>query len=449
MRSLPHDDRRVREESAELYRVPVAARIRELLDELWDDPAFLAEVRERFEERSAHGEFPALREALSKLPEQARDEFLVQCWFDAVESLVPPRTQPWDAMGETVDSYRELLYSGMASLFAGTDYLPELAEEWLAELSRVGYRGMVPSPFHEPSISWRLPTKEQPYGSYSVVSDNLGAHTDAYAVVPEGSRQVLWLQLNGLRSSKRGYREVRVSDRPIRTDTAIVSALTALEGRAVDVEGLRESLERGDISLDESPYMQEPENDRLSPLGRDENPAGIDYVLLLLRYHRPDFGSLSREEKSGLIVHTCARINQFLEALRKLTSFLEYGTPTGQARAVTRDADMDVRAATLRDVVGLTYREIGEELDVPPPKDFEIKGDYPRVRQMVIRGRKILVLALGEDGWRRHIEAMKAEAKRWNSLSEVERDVEDWVEYGLPYEEALRMATYDDELRKN
>jgi hypothetical protein len=36
---------------------------------------------------------------------------------------------------------------------------------------------------------------------------------------------------------------------------------------------------------------------------------------------------------------------------------------------------------------------------------------------------------------------MKAEAKRWNSLSEVEQDVEDWVEYGLPYEEALRMAT--------
>jgi hypothetical protein len=449
MRSLPHDNRRVREESAELYRVPVAARIRELLDELWDDPAFFAEVRKRFEERSAHGEFPALRDALSNIPEQARDEFLVQCWFDAVEALAPPRTQPWDAMGETVDSYRELLYSGMALLYAGTEYLPELAEEWLAELSRVGYRGMVPFPFHEPGISWRLPTKEQPDAFESAVSANLGASEDAYAVVPEDSRQVLWLQLNGQRSSKRGYREVRVSDKPIRTDTAIVSALTALERRTVDVEGLRESLEKGYISLDESPYMQEPENDGPPPLGRDENPAGVDYVLLLLRYHRPDFGSLSSEEKSGLLVHACARINQFLAALKKLTSFLEYGTPTGQARAVTRGADMDVRAATLRDVVGLTYREIGEELDVPPPKDFEIKGDYARVRQMVTRGRKILVLALGEDGWRRHIEAMKAEAKRWNSLSEVEQEVEDWVEYGLPYKEALRMATLDYERRKN
>jgi hypothetical protein len=64
MRSLPHDDRRIREESAELYRVPVAARIEEFLDELWEDPEFFAEVKKRFEERSADGEFPALRDAL-------------------------------------------------------------------------------------------------------------------------------------------------------------------------------------------------------------------------------------------------------------------------------------------------------------------------------------------------------------------------------------------------
>ena len=447
MKRLPRDDRRVREESAELSLVPVAVRIEELLDELWDDPAFFAEVRKRFEERSANGEFPALRKALSKIPEQARDEFIVQCWFDAVESLAPPRTQPWDELEQTVDSYRELLYGGMAFLF--TEDLPWFAEEWLAELSRVGYRGMVPFRSHDSGISSRVPTKEQPDWFYSAVSANLGARKDAYAVVPEDSHQVLWLQLDGQRSSKRGYREVRVSDKPIRTDTAIVSALTALEGRAVNIEGLRESLEKSDISLDESLYMQELRTDGSSPLSGYASSAFLDYVLLLLRYHRPDFSLLSREEKSGLLVHACGRINQFLDALRKLTSFLEYGTPSGQAKAVTRDADMDLRATTLRDVVGLTYREIGEELDVPPPKDFEIKGDYPRVRQMVMRGRKILVLALGEDGWRRHIEAMKTEAKRWNSLSEVEQEVEGWVEYGLPYEEALQMATHDHQRRKN
>lgn len=231
MRSLPHNDRRMREESAELYRAPVAARIEELMDELWEDPEFFAEVRKRFEERSANGEFPALRHALSKIPEEARDEFLVKRWFDAVESLAPPRTQPWDALEETVDSYREMLYEGMAFQF--TKDLPAFAEEWLAELSRVGYRGMVPFRFYNPEIVWPVPTKQQPDRSYSAVSLDLGTHENAYAVVPEGSRQVLWLQLNGRRSIKRGYREIRVSDKPIRTDMAIVSALTALEGQSV------------------------------------------------------------------------------------------------------------------------------------------------------------------------------------------------------------------------
>jgi hypothetical protein len=448
MRSLPHDDRRVREESAELYRASVAARIDELLEELWEDPEFFAEVRKRYEKRSANGEFPALRDALSKISEaEARDEFLIQRWFDAVELLTPPRTQPWDFYS-TMDSYREELYGGMAYLF-GDDEFPEFAEEWLAELNRVGYRGMVPFRFHNPEISWPVPTKEQPDWFLTAVSVNLGAREDAYAAVPKGSRQVLWLLLNGQRSLKHGYREIRVSDKPIRTDMAIVSALTALEGRSVNVDGLRQSLEKSDISLDESLYMQNVGREGPWPLSGHASSQFLDYVLLLLRHHRPDFSLLSREEKIGLLVHACARTNEFIDALKKLMSFLEYGSPDGRVKPATRAADRDVKAAVLRDVDGLTYREIGEELGIPRPKDLEIKGDYPRVRQMVNRGRKILVLALGEDGWRRHIEAMKAEAKRWNSLSDLEQDVEGWIEHGLRYEEALRMATDAHERRNN
>jgi hypothetical protein len=439
MRSLPHDDRRVREESAELYRASVASRIADLLDELWESPEFFAEVKTRFEERGAQGEFPALREALSELSDESRDEFLVQRWFDTVESLTPPRKQPWDILNETMESYREELYGGMAYLFTGRDF-PEFAEEWLAELGRVGYRGMVPFRFHNPEIVWPVHAKEQPNRSYSAVSTNLGTCEDAYVVVPDGSRQVLWLQLNGLRSIKRGYREVRVSDKPIRTDTAIVSALTALEGRSVNVETVREFLEKNELSLDESLYMQVLEIKWPTKLESLTNPVFLDYVLLLLRYHRPDFELLPRDEKIGLLVHTCARINEFLDALKKLTAFLEYGTHDGRAKAATRNADTDVKAAVLRDVDGLTYREIGEELGVPRPTDFEIKGDYARVRQMVSRGRRFLVLAIGEEGWRAHIEAMKAEAKRWNSLSDFDAEVEGWVEYGLPHEEAVRMA---------
>jgi hypothetical protein len=439
MKRLPRDDRRVREESAELYRVPVAVRIEELLDELWDDPAFFAEVRKRFEERSADGEFPALREAISKIPEQARDEFLVQCWFDAVESLTPPQTQPWDELEETVDSYRELLYGGMAFLF--TEDLPWFAEEWLAELARVGYRGMVPYRFYNPEITWPVATKEQADRSETAIPKNLGMSEDAYAAVPDGSRQTLWLQLNGPRSLRSGYREIRVSDKPIRTDMAIVSAMTALEGKSVDVDGLRESLLKSDVSLDESLYMQELESRGPSPVGGHASSLLLDYVLLLLRYHRPDFRYLPREEKISLLVHACSHTNEFLDTLKKLMNFLEYGSPDGRTRVATRDADTDVKAAVLRDVDGLTYRKIGEELDLPRPRDFEVKGDYARVRQMVSRGRKIIFLAIGKDGWRRHIEAMRVEAKRWNSLSGVEQEAEGFVEsLGLPYEEALRIA---------
>jgi hypothetical protein len=143
----------------------------------------------------------------------------------------------------------------------------------------------------------------------------------------------------------------------------------------------------------------------------------------------------------SLLVHACSHTNEFLDTLKKLMNFLEYGSPDGRTRVATRDADTDVKAAVLRDVDGLTYRKIGEELDLPRPKDFEVKGDYARVRQMVSRGRKIIFLAIGKDGWRRHIEAMRAEAKRWNSLSDVEQEAEGFVEYlGLPYEEALRIA---------
>lgn len=167
----------------------------------------------------------------------------------------------------------------------------------------------------------------------------------------------------------------------------------------------------------------------------------LDYVLLLLRYYRPDFDDLPQEEKIGLIEHACGHINEFLEALRKLAAFLEYGAPGKHQKSAARDADRDVRAAVRRDVDGLTYRQIGEEFELPPPKDFKYKGDHPTARQMVSRGRSILERSLGIEGWREHIEAMRAEAKRWSSLSEVEQDAERMMEaLQYPHEEAMRRA---------
>jgi len=82
-----------------------------------------------------------------------------------------------------MESYREELYGGMAYQFRNDEF-PALVEEWLAELSRVGFRGMVPFRFHNPDISWPVPTKEQPDWFLTAVSVNLEACGDAYVVVP-------------------------------------------------------------------------------------------------------------------------------------------------------------------------------------------------------------------------------------------------------------------------
>jgi len=59
---------------------------------------------------------------------------------------------------------------------------------------------------------------------------------------------------------------------------------------------------------------------------------------------------------------------------------------------------------------------------------------------MVNRGRSLLKRALGKEGWQEHIKAMKAEAKRWNALDEIEQSAESMSEHsGIPYEEALRI----------
>ena len=45
----------------------------------------------------------------------------------------------------------------------------------------------------------------------------------------------------------------------------------------------------------------------------------------------------------SLVEGTCARIYEFLEALRKLMEFLEYGTPDGDLRRSMENADRDVK----------------------------------------------------------------------------------------------------------
>lgn len=56
-----------------------------------------------------------------------------------------------------------------------------------------------------------------------------------------------------------------------------------------------------------------------------------------------------------------------------------------------------------------------------------------------------MVRALGKEGWQRQIQAMKDDARRWRSLSEVEQNAEGMAEYlGIPYAEALQRAKEEE-----
>ena len=58
---------------------------------------------------------------------------------------------------------------------------------------------------------------------------------------------------------------------------------------------------------------------------------------------------------------------------------------------------------------------------------------------MVGRGRRALKAALGEDGWKAQVRAMKDEAKRWRSKSTIQHQAELEVEaLDVPYDEVLR-----------
>ena len=67
---------------------------------------------------------------------------------------------------------------------------------------------------------------------------------------------------------------------------------------------------------------------------------------------------------------------------------------------------------------------------------------------MVGRGTRTLKAALGEDGWKGQVRAMKEEAETWRSRSPLQRQAELEAEaLGVPYEEVLRRL--EEELRQS
>jgi hypothetical protein len=237
---------------------------------------------------------------------------------------------------------------------------------------------------------------------------------------------VLWLKPNG-RRSKRGYRSVEVLDTPLQTNTAILAALTALEAKPIDIELLSKYMSHFKAPLREPMMMLHDRDMPTKELWKGfttlvDHPTP-DYVVALLRYYRPEFDDLPHEEKLVLIKEGCARVNTFLEALRYLEAFLEYGVPGQDLRSRMEKAQQDIKAAELKDVEGLSNTKIGKILGISPTLSDLDRRENSRVRASVKRGRPLLTDAFGEEGWRKQVEAKKAERNRFFSLDQEERDI--------------------------
>ena len=205
---------------------------------------------------------------------------------------------------------------------------------------------------------------------------------------------------------KSEYKPIKVLDKPLRTQTGIVSLLTALEANPMDLQRLRETL-------------SEPE----TPLTNSVLVYRLRYVLTLLRYYRPSFDELSHEERWGLVEKTYTRVNQLLTASRQLMEFLEYGEPDRDLRPALENANRDVQAAVLHAVEDMSASQIAKRLKVASKGKYQTKGGHRTVEKMVERGKKLLKDALGEDGWQKQIEAMKADREWFNSLDETQQGI--------------------------
>src|SRR5215212_5384942 len=259
-------------------------------------------------------------------------------------------------------------------------HLPFLARLWLQKLTEVG--------LYEVDRSSGSPPKEQ--ASNYPRAEPL--HTDIYPVKLSDSREVLWFKLNG-RWSKRGYRSVEVLDTPLRTNTAILAALTAVEAKPIDTELLSKYMShfkaplREPMALHHGDMPKELEKEFLTLV---DHPTP-DYVVALLRYYRPEFDELPHAEKLALIQEGCARVNTFLESLRHLEAFLEYGVPRQDLRSRVEKAQQDIKAAELKDVEGLSNPEIGKILGISPTARDRERRENSKVRTSVKRGRPLLI----------------------------------------------------------
>jgi hypothetical protein len=368
---------------------------------------------------------------------------------------------PWDDAPDEIDpeEIREMLYESGIKSFP----LDVLEKMWLKELRDVGLSKVEAPTGIPPKAESQQVDRMSPPLQGDVRQVRLGA-----------SRKGAWIAFDGPRT-KRGYMDIVVLAEPLRTETAIVAALTILEASPVndvDFEQLQEALvqhvqahpelesvklqellsqlpidwfrhqmtqidERRRQQLEELEALPSSEQKKVRKklqLTRWEQrqrdaaawQRSLTYQVALLRHRRPDFDDLDLEEQLRLVGKFCSLVNNSLKAQRDLAAFLEYGTSQqGLPKSVVEQARAQVRAAVLADVEGLSHYDIAVELGEPIPERYRIDMKIPAVQRLVREGRDILDKALGEGEWSNRAQEMKSDAEHYLKLNKMGRMIED------------------------
>ena len=326
--------------------------------------------------------------------------------------------------------------------------LHQRASRWLDFLSGKGLSGVVDD---------KTRTLPKQAGSGGLTSADSGVR------LPNG--QIVWLRDDALRGDlDQEYRGIEVFDETPQTDKAIIAAVTALETRRVEDERLEKAILLYKLGVEmpseATPDSEAPENlkptahwlggwaERIDEAARSDPELQearssdslnamrymytFGYIEELLRYFRPDYDKLSRREQTALIQGACDRLNKFHWALEELVGFAEYATYDASKRKLrklkpaTDNVQLYVDAALLRDVEGLKYKEIGDRLGArtPDAEEWKTKRDASTPRSWVAKGRGLLELAWGEEGYAARVAAKKAERERWRNLSIEDRLLE-------------------------
>jgi hypothetical protein len=269
------------------------------------------------------------------------------------------------------------------------------------------------------------------------------------------SGQVIRLLLNA-KLTEQGYRGAKVLVGPSKTEEAYVAAVLALKGEKMERERDKGDRQGDKMALASKAILffelmrvhrtdeetRDAVHQAMKELGlmNEERFKATDFIdgltlnplYELLRYFRPDFDDVSEKDRVELLERTIGYVNEYLEALGRLTAFLQYGKPGAYeglpTKPVTRAA-RQVQAAELREVMRtergdpLPYAKIGKLLGEKPTPGQAHRSYERRIKGMVEEGTDILKQALGgEQGYRAYMEEKRTELQHWQTLSKDEQD---------------------------